>query len=467
MSSNSPAPGGAGHPLAILLDLARRARHAASARELQFLAVNETHSLSPYRQAALWLREGGVVCLSGVVQVEANVPYVLWLQSVCAQLALRGNSSCAVDSTDFPGPLGEAWGDWLPAHVAWLPITAAPGSSQAAGDEGAPIGGLLLARDTAWTEQDLLLLAEWVDTWGALWRARQPQQGWHWHRLVAGVRSGFSRSGGRRWWQIPAARWGLAVALVLCLPVRLTVLAPGELVPARPAVIRAPLEGVIDTFHVQPNQAVKKDQPLFGFDEALIQSRLEVSRQAQATAEAEYRQAAQQALTDARSKAQLALLTGKIEEKKAEAAFLADQLQRARVLAPQDGIALFDDPAEWIGKPVAVGERIMRIASPGDVEVEAWVPLADAIPLAEQAGVSLYLNASPLSPVEASLRYLAHDAVERPDGNYAYRLRATLTEPTGHRVGLKGTARLQGRWVPLAYWVMRRPLASVRAAVGW
>jgi phosphotransferase system IIA component len=217
-------------------------------------------------------------------------------------------------------------------------------------------------------------------------------------------------------------------------------------VPARPAVIRAPLEGVIDTFHVQPNQAVKKDQPLFGFDEALIQSRLEVSRQAQATAEAEYRQAAQQALTDARSKAQLALLTGKIEEKKAEAAFLADQLQRARVLAPQDGIALFDDPAEWIGKPVAVGERIMRIASPGDVEVEAWVPLADAIPLAEQAGVSLYLNASPLSPVEASLRYLAHDAVERPDGNYAYRLRATLTEPTGHRVGLKGTARLQGRW---------------------
>ena len=95
------------------------------------------------------------------------------------------------------------------------------------------------------------------------------------------------------------------------------------------------------------------------------------------------------------------------------------------------------------------------------------MPLADAIPLAEQAGVSLYLNASPLSPVEASLRYLAHDAVERPDGNYAYRLRATLTEPTGHRVGLKGTARLQGRWVPLAYWVLRRPLASVRAAVGW
>ena len=148
------------------LEVARRARRAGDAAELAFVAVNDSSLLAPYRQAALWLREGGVVCLSGVVQVEANVPYVLWLQSVCAQLALRGDSPCAVDSTDFPGPLGEAWGDWLPAHVAWLPITAAPGSSQAAGDEGAPIGGLLLTRDTPWTEQDLLLLAEWVDTWG-------------------------------------------------------------------------------------------------------------------------------------------------------------------------------------------------------------------------------------------------------------------------------------------------------------
>jgi hypothetical protein len=434
-------------------------------RELQFLAVNSTHALAPYRQAALWLRDGGVVCLSGVVQIEANVPYVLWLQAICAQLAEAEQHPRAVDSTDFPGPLGEAWGDWLPEHVAWLPLNA---PAEAAGGDAQPMaGGLLLARDEAWTEQELVLLGEWVETWAVLWRARQPAQGWHWRQWRTRLREGFRRSPGKRWWHVPATRWALGLLLVLCLPVRLTVLAPGELVPARPAVIRAPLEGVIDTFHVQPNQLVKKDQPLFGFDEALIQSRLEVSRQALATAEAEYRQAAQQALTDAKSKAQLALLTGKIEEKRAEAAFLADQLTRARVLAPQDGIALFDDPSEWIGKPVGVGERIMRIASPDDVEVEAWVPLADAIPLPEEAGVSLYLNASPLSPVDARLRYLAHDAVERPDGNYAYRLRATLTAPTEHRVGLKGTARLQGHQVPMAYWVLRRPLAGIRAYLGW
>jgi hypothetical protein len=64
------------------------------------------------------------------------------------------------------------------------------------------------------------------------------------------------------------------------------------------------------------------------------------------------------------------------------------------------------------------------------------------------------------------MRYLAHDAVQRPDGVYAYRLRATLTETTQHRVGLKGTVRVQGPWVPLVYGLLRRPLAAVRSYLG-
>jgi hypothetical protein len=80
--------------------------------------------------------------------------------------------------------------------------------------------------------------------------------------------------------------------------------------------------------------------------------------------------------------------------------------------------------------------------------------------------VNLYLNASPLSAVSATLRYMAHDAVQRPDGSYAYRVRAALQVPTEHRVGLKGTAKLNGAWVPLVYWALRRPVASLRSAVG-
>lgn len=463
MAEQAPVPGTA---VLALLDLARQARQAESVRELAFIAVNDTHRLAPYRQAALWLDGAGVHSLSGVVQVEANVPYVLWLDKVCRRLADDKVPVRRLATADLPEPLAAEWAEWLPACGLWL---ALPSGREA---ETPPEGGLLFARDLPWTDHEIALLGEWVDTWRHAWAAlRRPSYGsWRaqmggWGRGDKGWRGRGQE--GRPWWRKPVFLWTLAVLALAFVPVRLTVLAPGELVPAHPAVIRAPLDGVIDTFHVQPNQWVKKDQPLFGFDEALIQARLAVTRQALGTAEAEYRQTAQQALNEARYKAQLALLTGKIAERRAEAAFVEVQLARAQVLAPRDGVALFDDPSEWLGRPVTVGERIMRIATPGDVEVEAWVPVADAIPLAPAAQVSLHLNASPLSPVAARVRYLAHDAVERPDGGYAYRLRASLTAATGHRVGLKGTARLHGRWVPLAYWVLRRPLASVRAFLGW
>jgi multidrug resistance efflux pump len=231
--------------------------------------------------------------------------------------------------------------------------------------------------------------------------------------------------------------------------------------------MRASLDGVIETFYVQPNELVKKDQPLFSFDSTLIKSQLGITRQALATAQAEYRQAEQQALTDSKVKVQLPIIRGRIDEKTAELAYMTDQLTRAEVLAPQDGVALFDDPSEWIGKPVTIGERVMRIASLDDVEIQAWIGVADAIDVRQGAPVALFLRANPTSPVDGKLRYFAHEAIERPDMTYAYRLRAVLDKPTLHRVGLKGTAKLYGRWVPFVYWAMRRPIASLRTTVGW
>jgi multidrug resistance efflux pump len=327
------------------------------------------------------------------------------------------------------------------------------------------MAALLLSRDAPWTEAELTLLQEWTGVWWhalqALRRAQQRRFWQPWRRSTEGA--GPAR---KPWWRRPITLLAAAAVAASFIPVRLSVLAPGELVPINPVVVRAPLDGVVDVFHVKPNQSVKKGDPLFGFDEALIQSRLDVAAQSMNTAATEYRQIAQQALTDPKVRPQLTVLTGRIQEKRAEVAFLREQLTRARVLAPQDGVVLFDDPTEWIGKPVSVGERILRIAATGDVEVEAWLPIGDAIVLPMGAPVQLFLNASPLDPVAASLRYMAHDAVQRPDGGYAYRVRATLETPTTHRVGLKGTAKAQGDWVPAIYWVMRRPLATMRSTLG-
>lgn len=443
-----------------LLELARRARHATSPRELEFMAVNDSHALAPFRQAALWCPPR-VACLSGVVQIEANAPYVQWLGGVFGHLsAQEGASARQISAEDVPEPLRDQWREWLPAHGLWI----AESNGNPSPDGTPTRHALLLARDFPWSEREIHVLAEWFDVWSHAWKALQPpQSGW----LRRKARGWFSNANGGPWWRRKGIIFGTVTAAVLLCPVRLTVLAPGELVPARPAVVRAPLDGVIEQIHVEPNQDVRKAQPLFDFDEALIRSRLDVAQQGLATAEAEYRQTLQQALTDEQSKIQLTVLRGKIEEKRSEASFLEEQLMRAHVVSPRDGVVLFDDPSEWTGRPVKLGERVMRIASPGETEVEAWIPVADAIPLETGARVSLYLNASPVAPVDATIRYIAHDAVQRPDGNYAYRLRATLSAPTEHRVGSKGTAKLRGDWVVFSYWMLRRPLAGLRTTLGW
>jgi len=434
-------------PQRVLLELAHRARQAQTRRELGFLLANDSRQLLPYRQAALFLTGQKQPVLSGVVQAEANAPYVLWLRKVLTELPKQpGAAPQAFTSAQLPPEIAAEWAQWWPAHGLWISL----------GD----LGELLLADDMPCSPAQLALICHWCETWQHAYQALGRS------RWMGADAPGPSAGGRRR------IRWGwpvvlLALAAAMACPVQMTVLAPGELVPARPTIVRAPMEGVVDVFHIQPNQLVRKGQPLFGFDEALIQSRLEVARQGLVTAQTDFRQTSQQALSDPRARNQLGLLSGKIEERRAEVQYLSDQLRRARVLAPQDGLVLMDDPAEWIGRPVTVGERVLRIAAEGDAEVEVWLPLADAMALQPGDPIQLFLHASPLEPLQARLRYMAHEAVDRPEGHQAFRLRATLDQASAHRVGLKGTAKLFGQKVPFIYWVLRRPMTTLRLYLGW
>lgn len=448
----------AASPAVLLLELGHRARLAASLPELEFLLVNDTRLLAPYRQAALWREAGGVAALSGVVQPDRNAPYAQWLARACAHLARAdGDTARAVSAADLPDELGAQWREWLPPQGVWLPLRMLEEP------DARPAGGLLLAGADPVAPTLLPLLTEWSRIWCHAWRALQRARPWSWDAWRNRARSRPAAAG--RGWRRPGLWAACALLAAGAIPVRLSVLAPGELVAAQPAVLRAPLDGVVAQIHVQPNQIVKQGQPLFSLDEAQIASRLQVAQQALSTAEAEYRQFAQMALGDPRSKAQLAALAGKIGERRAEQAFLAEQLGRASVTAPRDGMVLFDSPSEWIGKPVQTGERVMRVADPDAVEIEAWVPVGDAIPLAEGAPLRLYLAADPLTAVQGRVRYMAYDAVARPDGSYAYRVRASLDQAQGPRIGLKGTAKLQGERVPLAYWILRKPWAAIRQFV--
>lgn len=441
--STAEISSGGPQPLAAVLELIRRARDEASNQAtLCFLAVNDSHLLAPYQQAAL-IWDGQVVALSGVVQPEGNAPYARWLKEVAAAIGSEGPRK--VSAADLPSALGPEWEQWLPAHAVWIPC-------------GCSGNGVLFARDKVWTGMETGLLAEWLATWTALYVARRQasllQQG---RALV------------RRWPRLARRPWWIFAALLLVafIPVRLSVLAPAELVPARPIAVRAPLDGIIQTFHVRTNDRVATSQPLFSYDVTAWSNRLGTALEALRTAEAEERQYSQLALQDMRARSQLAAARGNRDERSLEVDFLREQLARGHVLSPQDGVVFFqDDPSEWIGRPVSAGQRVLRLADPEDKEIEIWLPVADAILLPTGSEVRLYLHSSPLDPVAARVHHVAYEAVQRNEGTFAYKVLATLSETSTHRVGLKGTARLSGSRVPLIYWVLRRPLAAFRVFFG-
>jgi phosphotransferase system IIA component len=449
--------------LGMLVQLLKRARRAATAEELGFVMVNETHALVPYRQAALWQRSargaGKVRAVSGVAAVERNAPFMQWLNPVFAKLDESSEpggirpvdagslDSGKLDSGSFGGALGAAWSEWLPAHGLLVPLRT--------GDQPT-LGALLLAREQPWSEGDIHLISELAEGYAYAWARFR---GGHRRSPLAGL-----LHRGR------LMKLAVAAALVatLLMPVTLSALAPAEVVALQPTIVRAPLEGVVDHFEVQPNEQVEAGQLLLTLDPRAIENKLEVASKALAVAEAEYRQAAQQAVFEDKSRALLAVLKGRMEQRRADVTYNQSLLDRIKVTATRGGLALYDDPNAWIGKPVAIGERLLEIADPAQAEIEIWLPVADAITLQTGADVDFFLNVAPESPLRATLRQASYEATQSPAGLLGYRLKAKLSDGAHPpRIGLKGTAKVFGERVSLFYYLLRRPLAAARQFVGW
>jgi len=436
--------------LATLIVLCKRAREAGSMSEMQFLLVNESQSILPYRQAAYWEVGRGVQTVSGVTTLEKHAPYIQWLDTWfrAGKERKQAVSTMVADLTLLDAS-DSNWREWLPQHVLTVDLQRS---------ENFPGGRLLLAREMPFAPHEIAVLSEWCEAWRDQYLRR--------YKKPLLQRLGFGHKSRTKGLII---RTGLLAAFVyVCAyPVQLSVLAPAELIPLNPAVVRAPMDGVVDQMLVQPNQRVADGELLFQFDQVALNSRLEVARRSLATAETEYRQRAQQSLFDRDSKAQLSILQSQIKERQIEVEYLQELYSRSAVVSPRAGLAIYDDPNEWIGRPVVTGERILLIADESQVQVEAWLSPSDMIDLKDGAELRLFLTADPTNTVRARLTYLSYQPELRPDGLYAHRIRAQLAEETElPRVGLKGTARLEGDSVRLIYWVMRRPWASLRGWLG-
>ncbi|WP_176514241.1 efflux RND transporter periplasmic adaptor subunit [Pseudomonas faucium] len=437
---NAVVPGALEQLLAHYLKLERQARAATSVQTLAFSMVNDAQPLFGYRHAAL-LIAGKVRALTGISAVEPNAPFVVFIERAASHLAASERFALpgVVPAADLDQACRDDWQALSAPQAFWLPLKDR---------KGEVFGGLWLARDMPWNDAEQALLAQLGDCYGHAWQALQPGKPW---RL--------------RW---PArTRWAIAAALLLVLlvPVRQSVLAPAEVVPRNGQVVSAPLDGVVAEILVKPNQAVQAGQLLARFDATTLKAQADVAERTLGVAQAELKANTQRAFSDADSSARLDLLAARVEQKRAERDYARDLLARSEVRAEREGIAVFADAQRFIGKPMRTGERLMDIADPAQAELRIELPVADAIGLEQGAQVALFLDSDPLNRHGATLERMAYQAQATPAGQLAYRLDASF-EQAPPRIGLRGTAKVFGARAPLALYLLRRPLAALRQAVG-
>lgn len=438
--------------VAALLSLEQQAWETANAEALGFCIVNETHNLIEYRQAVLFEahRAERICAVSGLPVLQRDAPFMQWILRLSRHL-YKENHRQAQQLTvdDIPEDMASGWKEWLPRHVIWVPLNA--GRKR--------LGGMLLVRDQAWAQAETTLLNHLRHVYAHAWFAHLVKEsGWSWRRIK-------EQWVGNRW-----RFWGTIALLlfVLFAPIRQSVLAPAEVRPLEAQVVRSPLAGIVDKVQVEPNQPVKAGDVLLTLDDDEIRTQLQVANKETAMLEANYQQLVQRSFNDVRSKESLVTLRAKAMQKREDVEFLRKQMDKLEIRAPRDGLALFTDSDDLIGRPVRIGERLLVIAEPTKAEIRMMLPVGNSLLFPEDAEVSLFLNMEPTHSIDAKLTYAAYQAQQDAGGVLAYEMRAEfLSGGTPPRIGLRGVAKIYGERVPMIYYLLRRPLAVARQTLGW
>lgn len=440
-------------PLIEFLRLESSARSAQTIGELGFVMVNETHRLIPYRQAFFCSVHGNSINLetiSGLAGIDRHSPFYDWFSSLCKHFIQEYTVSSSIQLTadEIPDRIRDEWHQWLPGYLLSVPLRNRNGETLAL---------LMLAREDSFTSEEQQTIEALFAVYAHALSALYPSSHFTFKRL-AGMAST------RRFSFILI----IIIILALFLPVRQSTLGPAEVTPQIYNSIAAPLDGVIATIPVKPNAKVKKNDVLFRLDDTTIRNRLESANRTMGVAKSEEFTSRQKSFIDPQSRSEVATQEARVKEKGSTIHYMRELLGKMDVRAPADGIVLFSDPSDWEGKPVATGERVMILADEKSAGITIWLPAADAVALEPGRRVRFFLHSDPMHPADGTIVRTSYQPVLSPDNIASYRITADFAAGTPlPRLGLKGTAKIYGDRVSLAYYLFRRPIAAVRQFMGW
>ena len=414
-----------------LLELQRLAQEAQSRDALLHIIVNETRKLIPYTQAVFWSVEGLTLKLE---RLSGNT--VLDPQSVYAA-DLKKSLKKEMTGTS-PVTL-------LHPNGAILKFRT--------GEEGL-LGGLWLEHSTPYGEPEKRILEELALTYAqtlALWNLRR------------------SSSFLPAWKNTKRTKViGLTTILLLAFfPVRQGITAPAEIVAKEAEIVTIPFDGVIDTVHIRPGDAVKTGDLLVTMENQSLQAQMDMAQQDMMIVQSALSRVQRESLAAPDKKMNLTQLQEEMESKKIAYDYAKTLKDRSDIIAAHDGIAVFADANSLRGKPARTGDKIMMIADPADYELLIRVPVDAMIPVDQDASVKFFLNVAPLRGHKADIRSIGYQASPDADGLLTYKIAATLMDNDEDlRIGWKGTAKIKSGWTTLSYAILRRPFVTLRNMAG-
>jgi multidrug resistance efflux pump len=442
VSAQPTAPAPDGSILAALLQYEGDLRRQPSVDELLYFIANESRRVLGYEQ--MFILRGSrlatamhVVCASSLATIDRNAPLIQAIEKVVGGIDATEPQAIGADAQGEDAALGEyPFRSWR-----WQPLN---------GSDGRPFGGLLIAGTAPMSEAEAFRLDRIAETAGHSWRALTGDQP---------VRK-LGRFG-------PKERKGALIAgifIALC-PVQMSALAPAEIVAARPFVVAAPFSGVIARVHVAPNAPVKKGQLLVSFDDVKLSNELKMAEERRAVAKARAERATSAAFGAAEEGREIAIARAEYDLADAEYRYASEVMDKSSIKAPRDGMAIYGDRRDLEGRAINVGDPILQVADQRSIAMRIDLPAAEQLAIPRNGRVKVWLDAQPLWAIEGVVQNASYQARQTPGGVLAF---AVTAKPISAkpRIGSRGTAKLYGGWVPLAYTVFRRPIASLRQTIG-
>jgi biotin carboxyl carrier protein len=199
----------------------------------------------------------------------------------------------------------------------------------------------------------------------------------------------------------------------------------------------APFEGFIAESHVRAGDHVKKGQLLARIDDRNLQlEQLKWSSEVE-QARRKLRQAAA-----AQDRAAMAIASAQVDQAAAQLALVEDKLERARLLAPFDGVVVSGDLSQLLGSPVEQGKVLFEIAPLNAYRVILNVDERDIADVQPGQKGELALSGIPYQTLPFAVKQVTPISVSQ-EGHNSFRVEAEIEHPSERlRPGMEGIGKV-------------------------